>query len=457
MKQAITKVILLTLFIVVSALGASRYELQQEFNAHKRNYLKSVLNDNRANQIRYLNKLVYVGSQLRISTVKYKNELRRLDGKLETKKHRIQIQQQRKIQPVSTVSKYTITNVEQTSNSITLSFARNITKRDMKFLERRKGSLYEDVFEFRGHYKYAKPTKLKIKGIDKILIYQSKHNTLKIVVRDRSNPRTVYIINKNKIIIKFLNVSNKTQSKSKAKTQLYIPPKKTSYKSGSKVIVVDPGHGGKDPGALGKGKRREKNVTLSISKKLVSILKSRGYKVYITRSRDKYISLKRRTNTANKRHADLFISVHANAAHKSRVNKAKGIETFFLSPARSERAKRVAAKENKGDMDAMNWSSKQSFLTVLNQGKITASNKLAIDIHKNMLFNLKKNYRGIVDGGVREGPFWVLVGAQMPSVLIEVGYITHPVEGKRMFTSKYQNLMANGIANGIDSYFSKNE
>lgn len=579
MKQAITKVILLTLFIAVWAQAASRFELQQDYNAYKRNYLKAVLSDDKQKQIKYLNDLIYTGSQLRISTIKYKNELKRLNAKVETKKHTIKLQEQRKaIKPVSPVSKYTITNVEQTPNSITVSFARNISKRDVKFLEKRKGNLYEDVFQFRGKYKYAKPTKLKIRGIDKILIYQAKHNTLKIVARDNTNPRTVYSIKGNKVKITFLEVPKKQSGYKKVKSfgkvstsdskyniknleqtsnsiivtfnkkvtkkdiqfsekraggsyddifvlkgrYKYASPTKikfagidrvyvnqykynrlritirdrsnpktvyifddkkliikfldkendraisnntalakkrsnVNFSSKSKVIVVDPGHGGKDPGAVGKGKRKEKNVTLSISKKLVKILKARGYKVHITRNRDKYLRLRTRTNIANKNNAHLFISIHANAAHKSRVNKANGIETFFLSPARSERAKRVAAKENKGDMDAMNWSSKQSFLTVLNQGKITASNKLAIDIHKNMLFNIKKNYSKVVDGGVREGPFWVLVGAQMPSVLIEVGYISHPMEGKRMFTRKYQDLMAKGIANGIDAYFSKNE
>ncbi len=150
------------------------------------------------------------------------------------------------------------------------------------------------------------------------------------------------------------------------------------------------------------------------------------------------------------------MSLHANAAHKSRVKKARGIETFFLSPARSERAKRVAAKENKSDVRKMSGATKQVFLESLNRPRITASHKLSIDIQRNMLFSVRKQYKDVVDGGVREGPFWVLVGAQMPSVLIEIGYITHPVEGKRLFNKRYQKNLALGIANGIDSYFAKN-
>ena len=222
------------------------------------------------------------------------------------------------------------------------------------------------------------------------------------------------------------------------------------------VVVLDAGHGGKDSGAVGTGKKYEKVSVYKVTKYLESILKKRGYKVYLTRNTDRFIKVRNRTILANKKKADIFISIHANAAHKSRVHKAKGIETFFLSPARSERAKRVAALENKSDVRKMSGSTKQAFLESLNRPRITASHKLSIDIQRNMLFSVRKQYKDVVDGGVREGPFWVLVGAQMPSVLIEIGYITHKVEGKRLYQSKYQKNLALGIANGVDSYFAKN-
>jgi N-acetylmuramoyl-L-alanine amidase len=109
-------------------------------------------------------------------------------------------------------------------------------------------------------------------------------------------------------------------------------------------------------------------------------------------------------------------------------------------------------------MDNMGWSMQNSFLTLLNRTKIVASQKLAIDVQKNILYKLRKIYgtRAIYDGGVKEAPFWVLVGAQMPSILIEVGYITHPIEGRRIYSNKYQLNMATAIANGIDAYFLKN-
>ena len=107
-------------------------------------------------------------------------------------------------------------------------------------------------------------------------------------------------------------------------------------------------------------------------------------------------------------------------------------------------------------MKDLDDSSQNALLTILNRSKITSSNKLAIDVQKYMLHEIRKQYKDTVDGGVREGPFYVLVGAQMPSILIEMGYMTHNLEGKRIFDSNYQKKIAFGIANGIDSYFLNN-
>ena len=225
--------------------------------------------------------------------------------------------------------------------------------------------------------------------------------------------------------------------------------------SRNKTIVIDPGHGGTDPGAV-NGSLKEKTAVLGVAKKLGEILKSRGYKVYFTRSTDVFINLRSRTKFANDKMADLFVSIHANAApNAAKAKSMHGIETFFLSPARSERSKNAAALENKSDIEEMNYFSQQTFLNVLNREKIIASNKLGIDIQKEILASARKVYAAS-DGSVREAPFWVLVGALMPAVLVEIGYITHPVEGEKLFDEAYQKALANGIANGIDGYFAKN-
>jgi len=223
-----------------------------------------------------------------------------------------------------------------------------------------------------------------------------------------------------------------------------------------KVIVIDPGHGGKDSGATGNG-YMEKDIVLQVGLQLAEQLRSMGYTVYMTRSNDTFIELKDRTKFANDKLADLFLSVHANAIPKgSDANAAYGIETYFLSPGRSERAMRVAALENSEDMSEMGAYGKLSFLSVLNSEKIIASNKLAIDIQKGVLNNLRKQYPNVKDNGAREAPFWVLVGAQMPAILLETGYISNPEESSRIADPKYQKWMVEGMMDGVKHYFANN-
>ncbi|MGX3011192.1 N-acetylmuramoyl-L-alanine amidase family protein [Helicobacter sp. 23-1044] len=243
---------------------------------------------------------------------------------------------------------------------------------------------------------------------------------------------------------------SKNQKDSKPKTL----PKEIAK---NKIVVLDAGHGGKDCGAK-VGKVCEKAIVLNISKKTAEILKARGYKVFVTRSGDKYLSLTDRTKMANDKNADVFISIHANALDKKAKNykSANGIETYFLSTARSERARKVAELENKDDIEIMNKFSKMSFLNSINSQRLLASNKLAIDVQSGMLINARKLYKTTLDGGVREGPFWVLAGALMPSILIEVGYMTNANDLKRLQSKEYQNALAKGIADGIDGYFLKN-
>ena len=262
--------------------------------------------------------------------------------------------------------------------------------------------------------------------------------------------------NDKKIAKKPEPVNQKTM-KITADTTTAASNKLSKKQKASKIIVLDPGHGGDDVGALSQNKKlREKDIVLNVSKKTASLLKERGYKVLFTRSNDRFIKLRSRTSFANDKGAHLFISIHANAApNKEKAKSMNGIETFFLSPSRSERSMNAANLENKADTDEMNYFTKVSFLNFLNREKIIASNKLAIDMQAALLKSVRAGYK-VSDGGVREAPFWVLVGALMPAVLIEVGYISHPIESKLIANDKYQNALAHGIADGIDAYFAKN-
>ncbi len=253
----------------------------------------------------------------------------------------------------------------------------------------------------------------------------------------------------------------KKEAENESKNQVFIAEKndasiKTKRKK-HKKIVLDAGHGGKDCGAMSANLVCEKDIVLEVVKFLHKELKKRGYSVLLTRDKDIYIDLVARTELANKKSADLFISVHANSIPKRSTSNAHGIETYFLSTARSERARKVAEQENKDNVNLMDYFSKSLLLNSLNTQRLIVSNKLAIDVQYGMLQSVRKNYPDVVDGGVREGPFWVLAGALMPSILIEIGYNSHAIESKRIQSKPYQKILAKGIADGIDSFFSKND
>ncbi|MDY5186221.1 N-acetylmuramoyl-L-alanine amidase [Helicobacter trogontum] len=225
-----------------------------------------------------------------------------------------------------------------------------------------------------------------------------------------------------------------------------------SSKNRKKIIILDPGHGGKDCGTQGISKTCEKHIVLSVAKLTAQELSKRGYVVYMTRNTDVFIELQRRTEMANEIHADLFISIHANSIPVGSSRQPKGVETYFLSTARTERAINAAAIENQG-MAEYSPTTIASFLT---SQRIIASNKLGMDVQAGILKQIRTKYNENLDGGVREGPFWVLVGALMPSILIEIGYNSHPIESQRLKDTSYQNLIAKGIANGVDGYITKN-
>ncbi|WQR82478.1 N-acetylmuramoyl-L-alanine amidase [Helicobacter pylori] len=253
----------------------------------------------------------------------------------------------------------------------------------------------------------------------------------------------------------------KKEAENESKNQVFIAEKNDTFiktkRKKHKKIVLDAGHGGKDCGAMSANLVCEKDIVLEVVKFLHKELKKRGYSVLLTRDKDIYIDLVGRTELANKKSADLFISVHANSIPKHSTSNAHGIETYFLSTARSERARKVAEQENKDDVNLMDYFSKSLLLNSLNTQRLIISNKLAIDVQYGMLQSVRKNYPDVVDGGVREGPFWVLAGALMPSILIEIGYNSHAIESKRIQSKPYQKILAKGIADGIDSFFSKND
>lgn len=225
-----------------------------------------------------------------------------------------------------------------------------------------------------------------------------------------------------------------------------------------KRIVIDAGHGGHDPGAVGPNKLYEKDVVLDIAVKLKKILSADpGNEVFLTRERDVFIPLEERTAIANRKNADLFVSIHANASPRK---QAKGVETYLLNWTDDEEANKVAARENKISLKKMKEMNSQmdtvgAILSgLMRENKRDESIKLANYIQRSMISGLDDNYGDVSDLGVKQALFYVLFGAKMPSVLVEVSFISNPEEEKLLSQDEYRVNIAKAIAEGLHTYLS---
>ena len=213
-------------------------------------------------------------------------------------------------------------------------------------------------------------------------------------------------------------------------------------------IVLDPGHGGKDPGARGRGGVKEKDVVLRVSRLLRDRLRQAGFEVVMTRERDEYLSLEERTDVANRLKGDLFISIHANASPN---RKTTGVETYLLDTRYDRQTARVAARENGTSIGQLNEL--QRILASLRLGYHERyAVRLAREIHESLLESLRGSYRGTSDLGVKHGPFLVLFMADMPAILVEVGFVSNRAEARRLSSKAFARAAAAGIANGIVRY-----
>jgi len=431
--------------------GSSKSDYFRAYNDYKNIYLRSMIDENEVLKKRALQGIVKSGKRLHIDVLNYKNELSKMKVHI-LKKNPPKVRNSKKIN-IKAIN--VLESAKWKDSDLVLTFHDELPSSQVKYFTyyENKSRRYKYVFDIDKSMLNTMKI-VKKNNLRRIKLAQYDSDTLRFVIENDTKIKIHYKLYKNKLIVNvpFVKKSAKPLNGVVEVNKITTPPIK-KYKQ--KIIVLDAGHGGKDPGAIGYKSYREKDVVLQITLYARSILKSRGYKVYTTRDKDRFVKLRNRTKFANKRNADIFISIHANAVDKG-ANNTYGLECYFLSPSRSARAERVAAKENSADLSDMNIYGKKSFLNFLNYHKIVASNKLAIDLQRSMLSTLKKSYRHIKDAGVREGPFWVLVGAQMPSVLIEVGFITNPKEARRLVMHSYQKKIALGIANGVERYFMKN-
>ncbi|CAN2044752.1 N-acetylmuramoyl-L-alanine amidase [Candidatus Magnetomoraceae bacterium gMMP-13] len=335
-----------------------------------------------------------------------------------------------------------------------MDYKHKILKKDAKNPNR----IYVDL----NNAKLSKSVKSYISINDRMIrnIRTSQHNKDSVrVVLDLKNFKTYKIFSLNNPFRIVIDVWEKTQKSDKNKTKYTASLNNVAISQGAiakqlalgvKRIVIDAGHGGKDSGAPGCiNGIQEKDLVLSISKKLAKQIKGRlKCEVIMTRTKDKFLSLEKRTAIANQKNADLFISIHTNAHPDQNVY---GIETYFLNLATDNEAIRVAALENASS--GKNLSDLEKILQdLMHNAKINESSRLAGYVQHSMHKNLKKKYNSIKNNGVKQAPFYVLMGAKMPSILIETGFISNKTECNRLNNKTYQDRLCDAIINGIKKY-----
>ncbi|NMO13690.1 N-acetylmuramoyl-L-alanine amidase [Pyxidicoccus fallax] len=213
-------------------------------------------------------------------------------------------------------------------------------------------------------------------------------------------------------------------------------------------VIIDPGHGGHDTGAIGKGGTREKDVALTVSKKLAEQLREKGLEVVLTRDDDRFIRLEDRAKFANAEHGDLFISVHCNAAAS---RKLRGVETYTLNTSADRYSIRLAARENASSEKGI--SDLQFILADLaTKANTEESSRLANQVQRALVTGLSRKYSGIKDLGHKEALFYVLLGVKMPAILVETSFLSNPEEEERLASGEYQAELAKAIAHGVEEF-----
>ena len=252
-----------------------------------------------------------------------------------------------------------------------------------------------------------------------------------------------------------INTPEKTKPKAKPTPTTSKPEKLTpgsltrEFGLTAKTIVIDAGHGGKDPGGVSSGNLIEKPIALSISKKIAALLTAKGYTVLLTRDTDRFIQLKDRTAFATQHKADLFLSIHANASGNS---KANGIETYYLDVTSSDKnSELIAARENANS--GYSIQELESLLKgIIVESKSKDSRRLAQHVQQEMI-----NATGATDRGVKHARFVVLIGTTVPAILIETGFITNPSEGQKLTSETYQQKIAAAVVRGIEKFLGSSE
>ena len=436
--------------------SSSKERQFRAYDTYKLFYIKALINGDTAQQERCLNGICIAGKKLRIDVSDYKKKLKKIEktgaNKRAHKKVVASVIKTEKIKPtkkskskkVKIRSQHAFENFRWEGRSLVLSFDFKLKSQDVNYLwyklEGTKG--YRYIFEVDAILQ-DQPT-IKHKEINRIVVAQYKPKVIRISI-DSASKLKPHSHRQDKQFVIDLGVSKVYAPKAKLQSRV---------STKNKLIIIDPGHGGRDGGAVGYKRHLEKDIVLAISKRLAKILKQDGYNVKMTRYRDKTVSLKDRTKFIRNNKASLFISIHANSVPKKNALKAKGIEIYFLDKNRgSQRSSRLERKENAVDYNAMGSSITKNFSARQSREKVKKSNFLAIDMGENIVSRLREKGFKTKDAKVDNGNFWVLVGATSAAVLVEVGFVSNPKEVKLLINKSYQQTFAEGLADGVDQYF----
>jgi len=284
------------------------------------------------------------------------------------------------------------------------------------------------------------------KSVQAFRLGQYKKDCLRLVIESSLLKKKNYKVKGKKLTIYL----SKLRLKGATPPPLHRSHKRKKITKKSPLIVVDAGHGGRDNGASSHG-IREKDVTLALAKKLKKELNYLGYRVVMTRTSNKYLSLTQRTDFANAKKASLFISIHTNAAPRYKRRPAdsyQGVQVF------SVRRKHTRRRDGRIRFRRKRIYSRYISKRMLSQSKRLRSAQLSRHIKRELLASVRKENK-VLDKGARKEDFWVLIGGTMPSVLIEAGYLTHKKEGKKLLSSRYQTFVVRGIGKGVDAYFGR--
>ena len=351
------------------------------------------------------------------------------------------------------------------NNKLNLGFKYNVTK--VKHFTIKGKGVTKHIYDI--HNTALPSTKnisqFKAKGVKAFRIAQYSKKVLRVVIETTMPMVGIYKIQGNELTFflpAYKRISSKVlmpkkkihrakrikskrvNKKVKKNTKKYKYNPKRRYQT----IVLDAGHGGRDIGASSKAVR-EKDLTLSMTLKLKSILQKMGYSVLLTRNRDKFMNLKQRTDYVYNRKGSIFVSIHANAAPKKKTKgvKYEGIEVFYLGLANTNRVrnKRAVYRGRK-------VYTKSAYKKMVSPWKFSQSKRLAKSVRQNILSHVSRKYR-IYDKGIKRQDFWVLLATKMPSILVETGYLTNKDEVEKLKNSHYQTRMMEGVARGINQYY----